>query len=831
MSMVFRPLTLAVTLALGLVMSGAQAQETLRLRANEHSSFSRLAIDLPEVSEWTSTQNDRSVEIVLTGLQASLNARAIFPDRRVSRVLSASAELRDGDTVITLSLACRCEVEAYDLAGAVLMLDVRDSAREVRRTAASTPRFAPDPTPATTPDQTSATQALEAPVEPAPAPVPQRSDAMPVAIVPPAALTEERTAAAPLPPAAPPPAEALPAARRILPSDDVAAVVAEAQRRLLEQLSRAAEQGLVDFRQPPEPEPEPAQDVARAPAEPAVAPADLPPAADAPEPERASVEPDLARDGGLDASVFSQISITSVFEKDARPRAKPVRASCVADARLKLPVVQSAEAPADIIARSRSALMSEFDVVSPRAAGDLARAYIALGFGAEAIAALGSLDAAVPDAALLGDLAKVVDGLPFAPDGPLSAASECPGQVSVWRLAAPDADGREVADGLVAAAAFAQALASIPPPLRHQLGAGVLTALVMAERMDAARQVVAVLDRAPGPLFDARKLAVAKFHAAEGRQTEADGALRELMDRSGPAAAEATALLIERRLARRVGVDDSLIEAAASAALIFRGTPLGVRLKAAEIRARGGDRFVEALDVLQAEVERMGAEDAVLQAVARDLFLAADPAVAGAVAYAGAAIARSGLMGEGPGSDPARVRAAGELTDMGLANAALTVLAASMGRSDDAALAAARARVALGQGAVALALIAARDDPAAEALKVAALVADGRHNEAWRDMKDTPEGDDVAKAAFAWRAGDWRSAAALAPDSPRAPFAAWASGIGPDAAARLVPALGDAAIAAMGDPPEGDPSLSGARALLARSRMAETFFQKAMIDG
>lgn len=829
-------------LALGACVSfAAQAQEQLRLRANEHSAFSRIAIDVPDLVDWRMTQEDRTVEIVLPGRDVTLDVRAIFPDRRVSRVLRAGTERRGADTVITLGLACRCEVEAYDLAAKVLMLDVRDSPREVRKTAAA--QRAPQPAPEVaeeTPRPAAAPIPAAKPVPAVPAPAAVAADA-PEA--PPAQdvvddkpsdhAADQDYAAAPAP--TPPPVVDAPLAPTDAAppvDDDVAAVVAEAQRRLLEQLTRAAEQGLVDFRRPDAAEqdaPIPSDDElendhaaaddghgAPDPAPPAVAP---PAPVAAPKP-------------AAPASLPSQVQITSVLEKDARELEVRENPACIPDARLTLPVIESAKNPAEAIADHRRALMAEFDEADPVAATNLARVYVALGFGAEAISVVNSLEVPVRSAPLLRDMGYVVDGFAYTPDGPLSGGVGCGGQFGIWRLAAPGSDGAEVDEGLEAAAKLAEEMASIAPPLRQLLGPGVLTSLVGAGRLDAARQLVSVLTRAPGPGSDAYDLAIAKFDAADGRPGAAEAALRKLVGGSSPAAAEATALLVERMLARSAPVDDGLIASTAAAALAYRGAPLGPRLKAAEIRARGGGRFVEALDVLETEMGREGRADPTLRMVAQELFLAARPDRAGAAAYAGAAIARADMMGDGPDADPAREVTAAHLTDLGLANAALGTVAPGIGRSPGSALAAARAHVALGQGAAALALLDTLDAPAGQDTRVAALVADGRHQDAWRAVETGSAADGATRAAYAWRAGDWRAAASLAPGSARAPFAAWMARIAPEEAARAVPTLSPSAIAAMGDPEdEAKPSLSGARALLARSRAAESFFEKAMTDG
>lgn len=855
--MILRPL--ALSLALGLAAAPpAAAQEALRLRASEFSAFSRVTLDLPPGAAWRIEQEGRALTVVLEGRRVDLDARAIFPERRVSRVLRASEAEAAGDSRITFSMSCDCEAEVYPL-GAALVLDFRDgaaveppaapalsppatatAAREIPAAALPAPSEAHVDAPA--PESHAAAGGAAAPAA-RPQAAPDAHAAAPQAPAqqehepdPPPAAHQAATSSAPAPSPAPDPATdpAPAAAPREAPPQDVASVVAEAQRRLIEQLSRAAQEGLVEFTRPlPKP---PAEDAPQDPAPvesahggeaqaeaPHAAPSD--PAHDgAAATEQAAAAPTTLGEG--------QIEIRSVFERDRKPAPPPRDARCVEDARFVLPVAEGAEDPAVAIAAYRRDLTDAKDELDRAAMARLAKLYVAIGFGAEAIEILRGVEKPLNSAPLVTDMALVVDGLPYAESGPLAGAKGCSGVVRVWRLAVPGADGNELPPGPAAAVDLSESLALVPPPLRHHLGAQVLTAMVDAGRLDAARRVAAVLDRAPGPRSDARRLAAAKFAIAEGRESQADAILEALTFRSSPEASEATALVIERRLAAGEPVEDRLIDSAAARALSYRGTPLGKRLKAAEIRARGGGRFIEALDVLETEFEREGPDDQTLREVAQEVFFAATPEKTGAAEYAGAAIARQGMMGEGPDSDRARAATAERLTAIGLANAALDMVRPGLGRSPEAKLAGARAQVALGEGDAAIALLDGVEGEPAEETRVAALVVEERHDEAWAHVQQDEMVAPERRAAFAWRAGEWSAAAALAPTSPRAPFAAWASGESPEAAAQTLTDLPPEQLAAMGPPPQEEkPSLAGARALIARSRVAEQFIEEALKDG
>ena len=80
---------LLLLLALWLAAAPASAQQALRLRASEFSSFSRVVLDLPADARWEVERDGRSLRLRLPDTGGELDARAIFPERRVSRVLRA----------------------------------------------------------------------------------------------------------------------------------------------------------------------------------------------------------------------------------------------------------------------------------------------------------------------------------------------------------------------------------------------------------------------------------------------------------------------------------------------------------------------------------------------------------------------------------------------------------------------------------------------------------------------------------------------------------------------------------------------------------------------
>lgn len=163
---------------------------------------------------------------------------------------------------------------------------------------------------------------------------------------------------------------------------------------LLQQIERAAKQGVIDLSAPPSPEaPEPTPA-----ARPRIEPVALarPKAEPAPKPAPAPSAPaDLA---GLD---HSQIFATTVFDRDKPRSAKPAPEAapeCLPDESLDVAHWSRSGSLFDQVPGLELRLVGEFDTPDPTALGDLARLYIRFGFGAEAEGLLLGFDAPCPNA-------------------------------------------------------------------------------------------------------------------------------------------------------------------------------------------------------------------------------------------------------------------------------------------------------------------------------------------------------------------------------------------------------------------------------------------------
>lgn len=701
--------------------------DRILVRAGEHSGFSRLAFDLDDLVGWEVRRDGRRLRVSFENRRVAFDTRQIFPERRVTRVTSA----RDtGTGVLELALSCDCDAQAYLFGDDMLVVDLRqasppsDAAAQAR---APTSAAAPSPRTEETAPPGAGDDVSDAPV---------------------AAPDEGATAAA-----APP------------------VTVEEARQRLLEQLARAADQGLIELRAPddgrgsdalaPEIAGEDDEGIVapeggRAPTEADAAPLSEHARTSAPDGD----EPDAPRP---DAGVH--LSARTAFDPMPWPelprRASPP-AGCPEPAWLdpRRWSDGAGEAPADWLERlatRRSSLVSELDRVSLSEAAVLARLQIGLGLGAEARQTLDLASATGVEAALLRDLAAVADGEAPAAEGPLAGGGACGGALEIWRLAAGLAPASAQPDPQ-AEETVLRLFEEMPLHLRRLLAPRALETLLAAGRIDAAERLRLRLARAPGDHGVEWRLASARLALARGDAARGEAALAALSDEGGTSGDSALLELAERRLERGEALPADVVERLGAAATARRGEALGRRLLVAEMRARAGKGELAAL--FDAAAGRLGAgraDAAAIEAALRGTLETVSAERVGPAVFAETVLANAAILGEDVPWDAARRRLAAQFIAIGLPNIAPTFLAPPLRRDDPKArVLAARAEAAMWRREVALAALEGLDGPDAAAARARAHLADARHGDAATALAAAT--GEAPSPALAFRAGLWGAA-------------------------------------------------------------------------
>lgn len=769
--------------------------------SGEHGDFSRIVLRIDPETQWSLETAEGRATLVFPGKSLDFGTGGIFDLIPRSRIADVTSVVTASGTTVELALACDCRLSTVFVDGRYLALDVGD------RTS---------PAPAVPAEASNVAAGQETPLgDPE---TPEISE-----------TPEQR------------------AARE-------ATAVASAESILIQQIERAASQGIVDLSDatpaaadgaggsaaPPVPAPSaeatPAAASAPAPAaqqhaaaaSPMSAPPPPRPTPRAPT-EPVALTPDAAGIEALTALLDGdQIRATTVYDRDRATAAKPVAAAppaeCLPDTEFDMNDWADRR-PFRIQAADLSRrLLGEFDRPDPVILARRVQLDLRNGLGLEAEMLLDSFPGALEEEPLFRDLARAVEGRPLPAGGPLSRGAACPGAHGLWQAIGGGVPAFRNATHFAGVQA---AFAELPPELRLIVGPTLMVRLLDAGQPGAARLISDTIARAPGERSAALLLAEARLVAGEGDPVGALQTLAGLVDGDTPDAAGA--LLALSRIAREasLALPDRLLTDLEAAALQARGTSEEPEFRAlvAEAHATRGD-LVQALSAVRA-AKAAFPEDGRFARLAADALAETDPEQIGAAAYARAALDNLDLLPDGSPGDAARETVARRLIDVGLAPAAGTVVAPAAARGSPVARRlAAEALLRGGDAAAALVALDGLDDPEAVSLRAGAQAQEGAFGAAVTTLAS--EGREAEAAAYAWPSGDWPRVpddaqperrgmanfmAAQGGDARTAPAAPDPATLdGPGAFAEPVPSL-------------ADPSLDAARRLLTAGAKIEELVQ------
>ncbi len=780
---------LAVLAALAALPAAAQvAQNGGPIRTGEHNGFTRVVMAIDPATEWSLETAPGAATIFFPGRRIDFGTAGVFDRIPRTRVTAIASRVTALGTRVDVTVNCDCRITASFVAARHLALDVGD-----RTAASATESAASQPVPGSQ----SADAAAEAPVEP----------------------------------------------ETVGPSDDAASAaeaqaerestaVASAESVLLQQLSRAADQGLVllapDAAQP-EPEPAPVQ-----PAEPievidAVAAEhamhretvaeEESGAPQAPAPKSAT-----PADGLADLMLHEQIEAMTVFDRDNATLAAKRAARraeepdpCVSDDALDVGRWTNGLALHAQTPQLMRGIVGEFDRPEPRALRDLARLYIRFGFGAEAESLLEDFGAEFPDRPLLADLARTVEGRPVDPHGPLALDLACPGRHGLWLAIAGAAPAYHDAEHFATVQA---AFADLPPDLRAVVGPTLILRLLDADRTAEARLIEVTLTRPGAPPTVELRFATALLLAAEGRTRDALANLSALAESNAYNGVDALIAMTRLALDEGLVVPERVLLDLRGAAVQQRGDPREAALRSllVEALAQGGALADAVAEVRAASADLPDARERFAQ-LGQTVLGAAEPEHVGPGAYAETILDAADLIPATPDADATRAAIAARLIDVGLPNASLGVLAGPLSRGDVASrLIAARADLAVGDAQSSLANLDGLAGPDALTLRATALAREGQPKAAIALLAEA--GADAQAQPYAWASGDWDRIDAGETDPERramARFMAAQTGeaaptetAAPDLATLTPETAFDAPL-----PQLGEPSLAAARSMLA----------------
>lgn len=630
----------------------AAAAEVARVKGGEHPEFTRIVVESASATDWRFGRTGDGYELDMAGDVTGFDLSVAFDKIPKDRV---SGLWRDPETGrLRIALSCACHAVAFEFRPGIVVVDVKSG-----------------PPPAASsfelPIGSDGEQAVEAP--------------LPDAVFDNAGPTYDWLEIAR-------DEEAEPAVEGTTAPDLEAMAVAAAldplQEALLEQISRGAAEGIVGIAEHP----------------------DLPEGASS----------GLVEGEGIRIAIGE---LPGVIVGDSQEPGAGLAAdgtSCIPDERLQVASWALPGTVAEQLGPGRSGLLTEFDAPVAPAVLRAARAYIALGFGAEARQFLAFLDGDEdPEAAILHSLGHIIDG-EAPPENAFAGMESCDGAAALWAMLAAVATGPEAAAALhnLDADAVARAFSALAPHLRRFLGPPLVDAFLARGDEETARRLRDAIQRAPGEAGPEVALMEARYDLATGDPEAALHAAGEVRAEAGPLTADALVTQVEAAFLGSQALSADIAQQIEALLHENAGTDREAPLRRALVlgNALSGD-FAAAFAGLAAtpatgadlwSLAVSGAGDALFFEEAVTAARLADPSLR--------AVARD-----------VQLRAAERLMSLGFAEEALVWLGPVSGTDDPPRrLLAAAAHLALGDARAALSDLSGLGDPEAEALRATAVL-------------------------------------------------------------------------------------------------------------
>ena len=677
-----------LTLGVILLLGGPAAAQQIAVRSGEHETFSRLVFMLPPGTAWTTERVPGGYRLTTPGQETRFDLSRVFDLIPKTRILSVTPDVDARSVFIATSPSVR--LESFPLPIGAAVIDIVDGLE-----------------PATPIPVAPAAQSFR--------PLPDRGYLDLYWAKP----RPEAPAADPVPEAAP--------ARLVSPLALPDARVSTAERDLVDQLGRAASQGLITMELPKQ-APKEASDPAARTASEQTAPPDA-------ETKTLALQSETVIDRDT-AAAFARHQLSESGH------------SCPPDETFDILSWQTDKPAHEQLTDARRDLIGEFDRPRPEAVLKLARVYVAFGFGAEAKATLRSFGISPEEAGPLPVMADIIEGNPHQIAESLSGLTACDGKVALWAVLAQDQTPRKED---VNFGAVLRAYSALPPNIRGLVGPALSARLIDMGAPDVATTVRSMLARAPKTDKGALAEIDAQIDMNAGRKEEAARLLDGLALSSSPAAAEALVTSIETKLSLGAAIPAADVDNAGALGRQLRGSESGARLIRAEVLGLGSTaRFDEAFHTLSTwEASQF---DALKQSATSDL---AD--LLGKVPDDGLFIEtffrHRDQIPPTALDDGVQVALADRLSAAGFWQSARDILSAQTRRSPAGRLALARAALAGRDAAAAYSYLG--DLPGEESAKLRgeAMSMLGQHSSAEGEFAEA--GQSQARLDEAWRAGNW----------------------------------------------------------------------------
>ncbi|SFB05330.1 hypothetical protein SAMN05421688_2588 [Poseidonocella pacifica] len=522
---------------ISLLLPAMTEAETVRVLSGEHDGYTRLVLDLPQRMNFSSELDGSRLRLNFEDDDLSFDTGRVFARIRRERIHSFPDPGRAGS--LEVELGCECEVSQFWHLDNYLVLDISGNGSEPKPGAQTVSRPFGLSAPAgaslsfgelsygsTTPTviTTGRMETIEAPAEepapPAPAPNLQRSD------------SEYK-------------------GDLLTRLDDELARrgrVSEIEKQLLEQIGRAASQGLLAPVEAKRPDPVVKRKEEHTPTTPEMVKSH--PAASAQIRAATSVDQSLA---GV-AEALSPLSASS---------------SCVDAADFHVASWIDSEDFGAELAKNRAALIDEREEPDTDAALDYARMFIAFGFGAEAAQALEFANSEDPAVTVAADMARILEHGANARQDILPYQGKCGGARSLWSLFSPESD---LPFGVVPREEIVQAYSDLPVAVKSAISPALTTRLGELGERELAETLLRFVKRQIDEPEPAMQLAEVKLRGFDGDDHGLDE-LKDIARANQPESPEAMTAYIEQAIEQDKEIAAEIVELIGVMLVENRGTP------------------------------------------------------------------------------------------------------------------------------------------------------------------------------------------------------------------------------------------------------------------
>ncbi|WP_306153131.1 hypothetical protein [Roseovarius sp. MMSF_3281] len=544
------------------VLAAPTFAQSVPIRSGEHDSFTRLVLTVPPRADWTMS-NDSKSPVLSFQRPFRFDVAEVF-DRIPRDRLTGLRELSPGR--LQLDLACACDVTMFWHAETMLVIDIADP--PARRDLV-TPRLRP-------PRDT----------------MRQKRQAVPDTrrMIARNQWPRTRPSAALLQRQLTPPAESVrPKPPRLHPPMRQAEALSRKRQQIMEQLGRAASQGLLS---PKAGLSGKAGAGAQAkPKSPAPGGGSAPQANDGPPAGKHNLLDNIRAQSSIDRDFLRHTDTMTGITSDGR--------ACLPEAVVRVSDWGNDAPFGAQIGPLNARLFGEFDKPDEETALRLARLYVYFGFGAEARRTLRLVATPSQGRAMTMAMADILQH-GKAPDASLFAGQlDCTSSVALWAaLAHADLPANTPVD----TDAILRGFSALPRHLRRYVGPWLSDRFLKANRPDVANRILRILERGPGPDTPEIGLAKAEAELAEGALEEAADTLDGVVEHGAEPSARALVRRIETLWREDKEISFDMAQLAGAYARETRGTDLHADLTWAQVVALAASgAFHQAFD----EIDRI----------------------------------------------------------------------------------------------------------------------------------------------------------------------------------------------------------------------------------